>query len=411
MTTPFSSHGLLLLVGLCCLLLITKTKHEKLYEDPSIDPFQCRKVALTICNVSITLFKKMAQLSGNGNILFSPIRVIAAISMLSLGSNGNLSKHILETLRFNKTGLPEAEIHKCFWYLLHSIHQPEEPSSLQTGSSVFIHQDLTSVDKFVKGVKDLYHSDMISINFTDSSQAKTQINNYVMEKSQKGIVNIVKNLESDTFLAVVNYIIWNAKLDSNFGCRSVKVKDYHLGYGMTIKVPMIHNMAMHYLFRVEDLSSTVLMLTLLTGNFETYFIIPDPGKMQKVEQSLTYPHFRRMRRQLLTRLVDLEIPELSLSETHDLESMMSLLGITYVFNSGTNSSDMNDTLQKSFKVVSKAVLTIDEKGSKPSTNSCFKKLGSTDMGQMQLNRPFLIFIQDHTNDVPLFLGRVVNPQN
>uniref|UniRef100_Q9DCQ7-2 Isoform 2 of Alpha-1-antitrypsin 1-6 n=1 Tax=Mus musculus TaxID=10090 RepID=Q9DCQ7-2 len=356
MTTPFSSHGLLLLVGLCCLLLITKTKHEKLYEDPSIDPFQCRKVALTICNVSITLFKKMAQLSGNGNILFSPIRVIAAISMLSLGSNGNLSKHILETLRFNKTGLPEAEIHKCFWYLLHSIHQTEETSSLQTGSSVFIHQDLTSVDKFVKGVKELYHSDMISINFTDSSQAKTQINNYVMEISQKAIVNIVKNLESDTFLAVVNYIIWN-------------------------------------------------------GNFATYFIIPDPGKMQKVEQSLTYPHFRRMRRQLLTRLVDLEIPELSLSETHDLESMMSLLGITYVFNSGTNSSDMNDTLQKSFKVVSKAVLTIDEKGSKPSTNSCFKKLGSTDMGRMQLNRPFLIFIQDHTNDVPLFLGRVVNPQN
>ena len=92
-----------------------------------------------------------------------------------------------------------------------------------------------------------------------------------------------------------------AKLDSNFGCRSVKVKDYHLGYGMTIKVSMIHNMAMHYLFRVEDLSSTVLMLTLLTGNFATYFIIPDPGKMQKVEQSLTYPHFRRMRRQLLTR--------------------------------------------------------------------------------------------------------------
>ena len=60
------------------------------------------------------------------------------------------------------------------------------------------------------------------------------------------------------------------------------MKDYHLGYGMTIKVPMIHNMAMHYLFRVEDLSSTVLMLTLLTGNFATYFIIPDPGKMQKV---------------------------------------------------------------------------------------------------------------------------------
>ncbi|GAB1297744.1 Alpha-1-antitrypsin 1-6 [Apodemus speciosus] len=213
MTAPYFSRVLLLLVGLCCLLPITKTKYEKLYEDPSIDPFQCRKVALTICNASITLFKEMAQLSTNGNILFSPIRVIAAISMLSLGANANLSKHMLEALRLNKTGLPEAEIHKCFRYLLRPIHQSEEIWTLKSYSSVFIHQGLTQVDKFVKGVKDLYHSDTLSINFTHSSRAKTRINNYIMEKSKREIVNIVKNLERDTILAVVNYIILNGLLD------------------------------------------------------------------------------------------------------------------------------------------------------------------------------------------------------
>ncbi|XP_076777010.1 alpha-1-antitrypsin 1-6-like isoform X2 [Arvicanthis niloticus] len=361
MTAPFFFHGLLLLVGLCCPLPITKTSYlyEELYEDPSIDHFQCRKVVLTICNVSITLFKEMAQRSGNGNILFSPIRVIAALSMLSLGAKGNLSKHILEALRLNKTGLPEAEIHKCFRYLLRALHKPEEFSPLKSGSSVFIHQGLTPENKFVEGVKDLYHSDVISINFTDSSRAKTQINNYMMEKSKKEIGDIVKNLESDTFLAVVNYIILN-------------------------------------------------------GNFTTYFILPDIGKMKKVEQRLTYPHFRRMRRQLSLRMVDLETPELSLSETHDLESVMSLLGITYAFNGVTNSdssSVMNDTLPKSLKVISKAMLTHEDKWSKPGKSICFKNDGSVDVGHVQFNRPFLIFIQDTKNDAPLFLGRVVNPKN
>nr|XP_038968317.1 alpha-1-antitrypsin 1-6 isoform X1 [Rattus norvegicus] len=357
MTAPFFSRGLLLLVGLCCLLPITKTKYEDLYEDPNIDPFQCRKVALTISNISITLFKEMAQLSVNGNILFSPIRVIAAISMLSLGAKGNESKRILEILRLNKTGLPEAEIHKCFRYLLRAIHQPEQLSPLKSGSGVFIHQDLTPVDKFVEGVKNLYHSDIVSINFTDCRRAKTQINNYMMTKSNKEIKNIVKNLENDTYMAVVNYIIWN-------------------------------------------------------GNFTTYFIIPDIGQMQKVEQRLTYPHFRRMRRQSNLRMVNLETPELSLSETHDVESMMNLLGITYVFNNDANSSAvMNDTLQKSFKMVSKVKLTIDDKGSKPGRSTCFKNDGSVDVGYVQFNRPFLIFIKDPTNDVPLFLGRVVNPKH
>ncbi|XP_076777009.1 alpha-1-antitrypsin 1-6-like isoform X1 [Arvicanthis niloticus] len=416
MTAPFFFHGLLLLVGLCCPLPITKTSYlyEELYEDPSIDHFQCRKVVLTICNVSITLFKEMAQRSGNGNILFSPIRVIAALSMLSLGAKGNLSKHILEALRLNKTGLPEAEIHKCFRYLLRALHKPEEFSPLKSGSSVFIHQGLTPENKFVEGVKDLYHSDVISINFTDSSRAKTQINNYMMEKSKKEIGDIVKNLESDTFLAVVNYIILNAKIISNYGCRFLKVKDYHLGYGMATKVPTIHTVDLNHLFRVEDLSSTVLVYSLLAGSFTTYFILPDIGKMKKVEQRLTYPHFRRMRRQLSLRMVDLETPELSLSETHDLESVMSLLGITYAFNGVTNSdssSVMNDTLPKSLKVISKAMLTHEDKWSKPGKSICFKNDGSVDVGHVQFNRPFLIFIQDTKNDAPLFLGRVVNPKN
>ncbi|XP_028637876.1 alpha-1-antitrypsin 1-6-like [Grammomys surdaster] len=413
MMAPLFPHGFLLLVGLCCLLPITKTYlYEELYEDPSIDHFQCRKVVLTICNVSLTLFKEMAQRSGNGNILFSPVRVIAAISMLSLGAKGNLSKHILEALKLNKTGLPEAEIHKCFRYLLRALHKPEEFSPQKSGSSVFIHQGLTQVDKFVEGVKDLYHSDILSINFTDSSSAKTQINNYVTEKSNKEIVNIVKNLESNTFLAVVNYITLNAKIISDYGCRFVKVNDYHLGYGMTTKVPMIHTVDLNHLFRVEDLSSTVLVYSLLAGNFATYFILPDIGKLKKVEQKLTYPHFRRMRRQLSLRMVDLEAPELSLSETHDLESVMSLLGITYAFNSDANSSVVvNDTLQKSLKVVSKAVLTHEDKWSKPGKSLCFKNDGSIDMGHVQFNRPFLIFIQDTKNDAPLFLGRVVNPKN
>lgn len=79
------------------------------------------------------------------------------------------------------------------------------------------------------------------------------------------------------------------------------MKDYHLGYGMTTKVRTIHTVDLNHLFRVEDLSSTVLVYSLLAGSFTTYFILPDVGKMKKVEQRLTYPHFRRMRRQLSLR--------------------------------------------------------------------------------------------------------------
>ncbi|XP_051006813.1 alpha-1-antitrypsin 1-6-like isoform X2 [Acomys russatus] len=358
MMTPFNSNGLLLLAGLCCLLPRTKTDyHEGVYNDSNIDKFQCRKVALTISNVSISLYKEMAQESRNGNILFSPLRVIAALSMLSMGDQSNASQHILEALKLNKTGLPSAEIHKCFQYLLWPILHPPQSSLLRSGSSMFINQDINLLDEFLEGAKKLYLSDVIPISFTDSRKAKAQINNYIMKKTNREILDIIKSLQSDTSLVLVNYIIWN-------------------------------------------------------GNILIYFIVPDKGRMRAAEQRLTYPHFRRMVQKLSLRMVKVHMPELSLSETHNLESVMNLLGINYVLsNDHISSVIMDDKVENPSKVISKVVLTFDDKGAIPSSTSCLESSTWANVPLFQLNRPFLIFIQDSDNYAPLFLGRVVHPRN
>lgn len=155
----------------------------------------------------------MAQQSRDGNVFFSPISVVASILTLSLGAEGNDSQRILEALKLNKTGLSETEIHKCFQYFLRATNQPAEMSPLISGSSMFIQQGLKLVDKSMKGIKDLYASEVISTNFRESSKAKAQINNHMMKKTKKEIGTMVKELKNDTFLALMNYIIWNGKGD------------------------------------------------------------------------------------------------------------------------------------------------------------------------------------------------------
>ncbi|XP_051006808.1 alpha-1-antitrypsin 1-6-like isoform X1 [Acomys russatus] len=412
MMTPFNSNGLLLLAGLCCLLPRTKTDyHEGVYNDSNIDKFQCRKVALTISNVSISLYKEMAQESRNGNILFSPLRVIAALSMLSMGDQSNASQHILEALKLNKTGLPSAEIHKCFQYLLWPILHPPQSSLLRSGSSMFINQDINLLDEFLEGAKKLYLSDVIPISFTDSRKAKAQINNYIMKKTNREILDIIKSLQSDTSLVLVNYIIWNAKIISNFNCKFVKMEDFHLGHRNSIKIPMVNSVDVYHLFRVNDLFSMVLIYS-HSQSILIYFIVPDKGRMRAAEQRLTYPHFRRMVQKLSLRMVKVHMPELSLSETHNLESVMNLLGINYVLsNDHISSVIMDDKVENPSKVISKVVLTFDDKGAIPSSTSCLESSTWANVPLFQLNRPFLIFIQDSDNYAPLFLGRVVHPRN
>ncbi|XP_050007375.1 alpha-1-antitrypsin 1-6-like [Alexandromys fortis] len=405
------SHGLLLLAGLCALLPRTQTTDDEDPYDPSIGSWQCRKVALTICNVSISLFKELTQQSRDGNIFFSPISVVASILTLSLGAEGNDSQRILEALKLNKTGLSEAEIHKCFQYFLRATNQPAEMSPMISGSSVFIHQGLKLVDKSLKGIKDLYASEVISTNFRESSKAKAQINNHMMKKTKKEIGTMVKELKNDTFLALMNYIIWNGKIIRYYSCHFLRMEDFHVDHQKTIKVPMINNVGLFHLFRVRDLSSMVLVYTSPQVIPFTFFILPDHGKMHEVEQRLTYPDFRRMFQQFSLRTVKVQIPRLLVPETHGVESVVNLLGISPLFKKAAISSvAVEDTVQKSFKVVSKAMLTLDGKDISTSPSSCLKKDEWAAVPLFQLNRPFLIFAQERTNSIPLFLGRVAIPR-
>ncbi|EGV95609.1 Putative alpha-1-antitrypsin-related protein [Cricetulus griseus] len=301
MMTPFFSHGLLLLAGLCYLLSRTQATYEEFYSDTSINRFNCRKVALTISNFSISLYKEMAQESKHENILFSPVRVVASILMLSLGANGNVSQHTLEALKLNKTGLSEAEIHKCFQYLLRALNQPNEVSPLRSGSSVFIHRNLNQGNKSVEMIKNLYLSEVVAINFRDCNEAKTQINNHMMKKTNRKIMHMTKELKNDTFLAMMNYIIWNGKIISNFDCQFIKMENFYLGRRQAMKVPMVNNVGVYHLFQVNDLSSTVLMHTNNKGSAIAYFIIPKNKNLYKVEERLTFPHFRRMTQQFSLR--------------------------------------------------------------------------------------------------------------
>lgn len=62
--------------------------------------------------------------------------------------------------------------------------------------------------EFLYNVKKLYHSKALSINFRNIKEAKKEINHQIKIRTQGIIVDLVKELEEDTALALVNYIIF-----------------------------------------------------------------------------------------------------------------------------------------------------------------------------------------------------------
>ncbi|MCQ7614237.1 hypothetical protein NP188_24430 [Salmonella enterica] len=236
-----TSRGLLLLAGLCCLIpsFLAEDAQET---DPSKHNEglpACHKIAPSLADFAFTLYRELAHQFNSTNIFFSPVSVATAFAMLSLGTKGSTHTQLLEGLSFNLTQTTEPEIHEGFQHLLRTLNKPSNELQLTAGNGLFVDSSLKLVEKFLEDVKNLYHSEAFSVDFGDSEEAKKTINNFVEKGTQGKIVDLVKELNKDTVLALVNYISFKGKWVKPFDVKHTEEADFHVDESTTVKVPMM----------------------------------------------------------------------------------------------------------------------------------------------------------------------------
>ncbi|EPY81615.1 Alpha-1-antitrypsin precursor-like protein [Camelus ferus] len=466
------TRGLLLLAGLCCLVPISLAEGLQGHAVQETDaPNQdrehhmeaaCHKIAPNLADFAFSVYRQVASGSTTTNIFFSPVSIAIAFAMLSLGAKGDTHTEILNGLDFNLTEITEAEIHEGFQHLLHTLNQPDNQLQLTTGNGLFINETAKLVSKFLEDIKKLYHSEAFSINFMDTEAAKKQINDYVEKGTQGKIVDLVQDLDKDTVFALVNYIFFKVSIATAFAMPSLGAKgdarteimkalgynskkalnadvhggvhhlldisirqdgkwekpfdaertteeDFHVDAETTVKVPMMSRLGMFDLHYCDTLASWVLLMDYV-GNATAFFILPDEGKLQHLEDTLTKEILSKFLEKRYPSSANLRFPKLSISGTYNLQTLLGKLGITKVFSNGADLSGIVEEVPlKLSKAVHKAVLTIDEKGTEAAGATILEAIPMSLPPDVSYNRPFIAIIHDNTTKAPLFVGKVVNP--
>ncbi|XP_058423611.1 alpha-1-antiproteinase 2-like isoform X2 [Diceros bicornis minor] len=419
-TMPSSiTWGLLLLTGLCCLV------PGSLAQDPQGDAVQetdaskhdhkhqqelpCHKIAPNLADFAFSLYHHVAHQPDTTNIFFSPVSIATAFAMLSLGAKGDTHTQILEGLNFNLTEQAEAQIHEGFQHLLLTLNRPDNQLELTMGNGLFIDEGEKLVQKFLEDIKNLYHSEAFFINFKDTEAAKKQINDYVEKGTQGKIVDLVKELRPNTVFALVNYIFFKGKWEKPFEANFTTDEDFHVDENTTVKVPMMKRKGLFDVHHCDTLSSWVLLLDYV-GNATAFFILPDQGRLQHMEDTLSKEILARFLENRSSSLANIRLPKLSISGTYDLISILSKLGITKVFS---NQADLSGMTEEPGLVVSKAVhkavLTVDEKGTEAAAATEVEGTRIFIDQNVEFNRPFVLIIYDRDTKAPLFVGKVVDP--
>lgn len=170
-----------------------------------------RLVGLVSSNADFacSLYKQLALLNQDKNIIFSPLSISTALAFLALGARDSTLTELLQGLKFNLTEMPEKEIHQGFRQLLLTLRQPQEQLQLNLGNALFV--GLKLLPDFEKGAQELYAAEAFHTNFQDLDAAKKLINDHVAEKTQGKIVELFDSLDSDTVMVLVNFLLFKGE--------------------------------------------------------------------------------------------------------------------------------------------------------------------------------------------------------
>merc|ERR1711868_304365 len=426
-----------------------------------------RSKTATTSKSAIGIVENAFEILGNvvdykENIAISPLSIVGGMYMLAAGSAGDSRQQILDALKFGdalENDTKKLDRFKEYYDLVSKLQtQPENGYTLNIANGVFHQKDmgLTSPNKLQGNYLDLLKENFIrdeshikELDFQQKSQEATdEINKWVAEKTNNKIPQLFSEpLDSQTIVMLVSTLYFKASWNEKFELVSknppcyVTSKDDLLGSTRCHDVTYMGKEEEVYLTteKTTDFNNVdIFDLNLKSrknkdGNDEHKFLmqvwapnkfINENEEMDRKFREYIKENLLTVRRKMKKTLAKIKMPVFEIDSDIELKNAMQQIDITDVFGQQADLSPMlgEDQEAQVSKINHAVKITVDQNGVEGAAATSIQ-ITSRTFSQPKLlaiTRPFYFVISNRcwspgsakgcsTGNVPLFIGRVVNP--
>ncbi|XP_073493591.1 serine protease inhibitor A3L-like [Phyllobates terribilis] len=362
---------------------------------------------------ALKLFKHVASKSSlvKGsqiqNIVFSPLSISTALSTLVLGARSTTHQEILDVLNQNLT--QEAEVHGALGHLQQILSQPQNDLQINIGNAIFVDKKMEILESFRNETKHYYQAEIVKTDFTEGPQVKGQINDHVKTKTDGKIPEVIKNVDPDTLMVLVNFVLFKGEWKLPFAPPLTTNDKFIVDKDTAVNVPMMSNPGVYNIHQDKTLLCTVIEIP-YKSEASMLLIVPEHGKINDVEEALSVDVISGWRKSMGKCKINLHLPKFSITSSLDLKTVLSDLGMATAFSVQANFSGISQDVQlRVSQVVHKVILNVDDRGTKGSPFSGYGMTFFSAPPNVKVNKPFLVLIIDDETDIILFMGRITNP--
>ena len=373
-----------------------------------VDDLSVNNVAVT--DFAVRLFR--ASEEKGKNTLVSPLSVLCALAMTSNGAKGDTLAQMETVL-----GMSTEELNNYLYSYMNALPQGEK-YKLNLANSIWFTDDERFAVKqdFLQTNADYYGADIYRTTFGDS--AVKDINNWVKEKTDGMIPEILDKMPMEAVMYLVNALAFEAEWANTYEKGQVEKGIFTLEDGTTQDVEFMYSEESDYL---EDENAIGVLKYYKDSKYAFVALLPNEGiSVSDYIASLDGEHVNKLIARRSGVTVKTAIPKFEAEYSTEMSEVLKEMGMSDAFNadladlSGLGTST-NGNIWIS-RVLHKTFISVGEKGTKAGAATVIEAVDECAMETIEpksvcLDRPFVYMLIDCETDIPFFIGTMMSVNN
>lgn len=356
---------------------------------------------------SIRLFQESFDIEKN--TLISPLSVLYALGMTANGAQEETLKQMEEVLRFDIN-----DLNRYLHTYKQSLNQDKE-YKLSLANSIWFTQDnrFKVNPLFLQTNADFYGADIYRTPF--DAQTLKDINNWVNQNTNEMIPEIIDSISPASIMYLVNALAFEAEWDKVYESDQVNTNDFTKEDGTYKSVEFMYSTEGIYL---ADENATGFMKYYKDSKCAFVAMLPNKGvTVSEYINTLDGKALNTLLTNLKYESVDTSIPKFESKYNAELSKVLSQMGMENAFDAlnadfGGIGTSTNGNIHIS-RVLHKTFISVGEKGTKAGAATAVELKDALapmeeETKKVYLNRPFVYMLVDTENNIPFFIGTMMD---
>ncbi len=349
------------------------------------------------------------------NQFYSPYSIHQALSMTMNGNEGEVLQEFVDLLRYEGMSLDDAN--RGSKELTEFLLQVDPKVKLAIANAIWYKQEYQVQVPFKNTARDYYNAEIAGLDMRNPNSVNI-INNWIAQKTNNLIKDMLDEIPSDAVMYLVNAIYYKADWKYQFVASKTKKENFYPSPGNAVQVDMMdldkpsafksyYGDAYHY-----------FEIPYSTGQFSMGILYDEQGDLDQLSQYLNLGNLEMWRQNAQERNFILKMPKFKMKyKMANMKDDLMDMGLVRPFSFHAENftklfSNLTGDLKIS-RVIHDAFIEVDEKGSEAAAATIVEVVELTSMPSgprtLVLDKPFIFFIQEKHSGAILFMGKLGDP--